>query len=193
MKKLKKLKLIKCSEFNKEKFLFSLSKFKEKINDFKEKNPKNIQQQNAQNIFEEVIKDKTQKFSEEKKFKRYQYINDYFKLKKRNTISQVEKMKEIYKKNREKIRTVRAEVKKFKNERKEIRDKIRAFSVSLFIGLNVYNIWNLYNEKNIQYRLAFKRTFIYLLIPLGINYYLQLFLYKYYRKKEKEVINRNFS
>ncbi len=98
-------------------------------------------------------------------------------------------MKEKYKTNRENIKNVRAEIKKFKNERKDAKDKILYLSLGLFSLMNLYNIIDIYKKR----KLKLKRIFICLTIPLIFNYYLQLQTYKYYKKKERDVIIKNFS
>jgi hypothetical protein len=102
-------------------------------------------------------------------------------------------MKEQYKNCRENIKDVRDQIKKFKTERKKAKDKVFFISFGFCCFLNIYNIWDLYKKRIFKFGKIFKRVFFCFTIPLAFNYIIQYRIYKYYRKKEKEVILKNFS
>jgi hypothetical protein len=160
---------------------------------YREKLPK-INENANENERVEIMKKLNEKNSNlrEKRQKLSIHFKDFCKLKKNNTLENIDKIKKSYLNRKDKIKAVYEENRIIKKQKKGISNFIKTSSLTLFFMLNFTNFYLSYVKK--YYKLKFIRFFVLsTTLCLTLNYYGQKHINKYSEKKRKAHFSKIFS
>lgn len=161
------------------------------LNKYKEKLPSINDYQNEKINFIRKLNKKNSNFKENKVIL-YNYFKDYCKLKKNNTLENVDKIKSSFVNRREKMKTFYKEYTIIKNEKKEISNFSKLGSLTLFFILNLGNFYLSYKKR--YYKFRFIRSIgLTSSLCLAFNYYDQKNINRYIERKRKAHFSKMFS
>jgi hypothetical protein len=114
----------------------------------------------------------------------YNNFRDFFKLKKKNTIDNIDKIKKSFRNKKYKLKKLYIDYLNFKHEKRGISKMIKTSTLCLFFGMNLGNIYLSFYRKYYNVRL-FPFFVLSGVFCLGLNYYAQKSMNKYIANKQK--------
>lgn len=122
----------------------------------------------------------------------YNNFKDFFKLKKKNTIDNIYKIKKSFRNRKDKLKNLYEDYLNFKNEKRGITKMIKTSTLCLFFVMNLGNIYLSFYRKYYNMRL-FCFFVLSSVFCLGLNYYSQKYMNKYIANKRKVYFSKVLS
>lgn len=171
---------------NQDRAMNILKKYKEKLN--KTKDYDNNTNEGIENI--KSLQEKNELIKKSGK-EIYHNFKEYCKIKKNNTIININRIKESYRDKKSKIKILCEDYKIFEREEKKFNQLIKISCFTLFFFFNSANFY-LKNFKSIYHFRLFRFLTISSVFCLTLNYYAQSIASKYIKNKKKDYFLKAF-